>query len=231
MAITDYTRKLLWGRSGNRCAMCKQSLIAPGTARDPEAVIADECHIVAQAAGGARAGLLPPEQLDAYSNLILLCKVDHKRVDDQPATYTVEVLRAIKADHERWVEKTLEVRVPVGTKTDEPQLIRIERIQTGKDLLDLVGDCLAFQIDHPEPETEEEAEILADLAEQVQDWTDIYSDVRAADRVRAGFSLTSLIRRIEAHRLTVWGGRYSGQIIPGSKPFTGMISVVVVRRT
>src|SRR5439155_24472169 len=29
--ISDYTRKLLWARSGNRCALCKRLLVEPGT--------------------------------------------------------------------------------------------------------------------------------------------------------------------------------------------------------
>ena len=234
MAITDHTRKVLWGRSGNRCAMCKQRLVVSGTAPDPDAVIGDECHIVAQATGGARAGFLPTEQLDQYSNLLLLCKVDHKRIDDQPAIYTIEKLRTLKADHELWVENTLEVPVSTGVKADGARPVRIERIQTGKELLALVENCLAFHIDHPEPEDEEEAEIIAGFAGQVQDWSDIHDDIDAGERIRVGFGLTSLIRTIETYSLTIWGGRYSGSIVGGVGKqrvrVNGMISIVVVRR-
>lgn len=36
-------------------------------------------------------------------NLVLLCNVHHQLVDDQPATWTVERLHAIKDAHEQWV--------------------------------------------------------------------------------------------------------------------------------
>lgn len=49
---------------------------------------------------------MPPEERDKYPNLILLCKTHHKQVDDQPAQYTVERLREIKAKHEREVAAT-----------------------------------------------------------------------------------------------------------------------------
>jgi hypothetical protein len=169
--------------------------------------------------------------IDHYSNLILLCKVDHKQVDDQPNAHSVEKLRTAKADHERWVEKTLEVRIPTGAAAGGHRLVRIERIQTGKELLDVVDSGLAFCIDHPEPKDEEEAEMIAELAGLVQDWSDISGYMEAAERVRTAFRSTTLIRNIEAHGLTVWGGSYFGQIVGGSRPFSGAICVVVVRRS
>src|SRR5205085_1467643 len=46
VAISDKTRKLLWGRSGNRCAICRRTLSVDGTVVDAEAVVGEECHIV-----------------------------------------------------------------------------------------------------------------------------------------------------------------------------------------
>ncbi len=232
MAITDYTRKLLWGRSGNCCALCKQQLVELGTAPDPDAVVGDECHIVAQAKGGPRARTLSPERLDEYDNLILLCKVDHKRVDDQPTTYATAELRAIKASHERWVEAALNVNKPKQNETEgeTPRIVRVERIETGKQLLDIVGNCLALHFDHPEPVSEEDAEAIAELSGQAHDWMDIYDDVDAGARVREGFRLTSLIRTVEAHGLTVWGGHYVGPLVGGNNPLTGSVGVLVIRR-
>jgi hypothetical protein len=42
------------------------------------------------------------ENIDAYENLILLCRKHHKQVDDQVTYYTVERLQAIKRAHEEW---------------------------------------------------------------------------------------------------------------------------------
>ena len=40
MAITDRTRKFLWGRSGNRCAIGNNELVVDATPNDDKSVIA-----------------------------------------------------------------------------------------------------------------------------------------------------------------------------------------------
>lgn len=46
---------------------------------------------------------LPRRQVDGCFNLLLLCKVHHKLVDDQELTSTADLLRNPKSNHERWV--------------------------------------------------------------------------------------------------------------------------------
>jgi NB-ARC domain len=102
MTITVRERKLLWGLSGNRCAHCRQELIK--TASDARSVVGDECHILST--NGPRSDpSLTPQQRDRYENLILLCKVHHKIVDDQEDAYTEQRLKQMKVEHERWVAK------------------------------------------------------------------------------------------------------------------------------
>jgi hypothetical protein len=104
MAITERTRKLLWGPSGNKCAYCRRTLSIDATAESDESVVGDECHIVSRKGEGPRYDpTYPPNRIDDVDNLLLLCRVDHKRVDDQSETYTPDVLRKLKADHEDWV--------------------------------------------------------------------------------------------------------------------------------
>ncbi|WP_414939170.1 HNH endonuclease [Amycolatopsis sp. cmx-11-51] len=112
MGTTDKTRKILWGRAGNRCADCRRELITHRTADgDEEAIVGDEAHIEAKSPGGPRYGKGDPASLDHYDNLILLCRVDHKKIDDQPCYYTVDRLLKLKADHEAWVNHALDERV------------------------------------------------------------------------------------------------------------------------
>lgn len=111
MAITERSRKMLWGRSAAICAFpdCPRCLIAEATPDDPDAVIGQECHIVAQAAGGPRADAgYDAAQLDDYTNLILLCRDHHGLVDAQPNTYTVETLQEYKRAHEAGVRDRLD---------------------------------------------------------------------------------------------------------------------------
>jgi hypothetical protein len=103
MAISPKTRKQLWGKSGNRCARCNRSLIEEPTEHDDASVVGEECHIVAQESGGPRAGQISADALDRIENLILLCGTCHKIVDDQTGTFTTDVLRMMKSEHEAMV--------------------------------------------------------------------------------------------------------------------------------
>ena len=110
MGISVKTRKMLWGRSANRCNFpdCRRELVMDATETDDESIIGEECHKVAREQEGPRGkSTLSPEQRDKYNNLILMCNVHHKIIDDQPGTYTVEILTEMKKSHEGWVRTSL----------------------------------------------------------------------------------------------------------------------------
>ena len=49
MGISLRTHKILWGRSGGKCAICKNELlIDPTTSKDVESIVGDEAHIIAR---------------------------------------------------------------------------------------------------------------------------------------------------------------------------------------
>jgi hypothetical protein len=144
----DKTRKILWARSGNRSAVCRQKPVVDQTLADPESVVGEECHINAQSGGGARHdGALAPDQIDSLDNLILLCASHDKMVDDQPQLHTAHWLRGKKIEHEKWVDAQLSakddsapVRI-VRKKSAFPS--KLDRITSGKDLLRIAEGCQA----------------------------------------------------------------------------------------
>jgi hypothetical protein len=91
--ITDI--KLLFARSGNRCAFPKCR--APMAVKDT--LIGEVCHIKGARPGSGR---YHPGQTErhAYANLILMCPTHHTVIDDDEEAYTVERLLKIKAAHE-----------------------------------------------------------------------------------------------------------------------------------
>lgn len=108
LQISDKTRKLLWGRSAERCAICRCALSPLPSGASSPSIIGEEAHIVAQNAGGPRGAESPPGgRIHGYDNLVLLCRNDHRLVDEQPEAYPVARLRRIKAEHERWVSEAL----------------------------------------------------------------------------------------------------------------------------
>jgi hypothetical protein len=113
---------MLWGRSGNKCAMtdCKIDLVMDMSETDDESLIGEECHIIAQKTNGPRGDdNYPPEKIDKYNNLILMCRNHHKIIDDNPSNYPIEDLVTLKREHEAWVKTKLENYNEQQQKDDE----------------------------------------------------------------------------------------------------------------
>ena len=174
MPISEKTRKILWGRSGNRCALCRQPLVVDHTDIDDEAVVGDECHIISARSKGPRHDpAFPTEEIDAPGNLILLCRVHHKMVDDQHATYTVEVLSKLKDNHEAWVRSCLaeETTPPVRFRRIKENVpSHLFRLTRGTDVTAITGGASAYSFSHDEPKSESEAELIASFLQNAQDW-------------------------------------------------------------
>jgi hypothetical protein len=72
------------GHTQSKCYLKQKVLVVHETETDDPSVVGEEAHIVAQKEIGPRGrGDLTPEQRDKYDNLILLCSVHHKVVDDK----------------------------------------------------------------------------------------------------------------------------------------------------
>ena len=146
VAIKHKDRKIRWGRSGGRCALCRRPLVEAATATDSESVVGDEAHIAARSPGGPRFGQCAPDEVDSHANLILLCKVDHKKVDDQPGHYTSPVLQALKAAHENWVIG--EKRGPdLLRKAKELGLFPLSPLRSGDDVWNVIDGASRYLFD------------------------------------------------------------------------------------
>jgi hypothetical protein len=109
LAISEKTRKTLWARSGNRCALCKTELVLDKDSIDNLHLnLGEECHIISQKPNGPRHKLIKSFNYDNPDNLLLLCCNDHKTVDEQTLKFPIEKLREIKTIHELWVKNNLE---------------------------------------------------------------------------------------------------------------------------
>lgn len=140
MTIPLRSHKMLWGRAANRCAICRLELVVNATETDDEALIGDECHIVAESKDGPRGeSPLTADERNKYGNLILLCKVHHKLIDDQPNTYAVEKLKSVKSEHEEWVRASLKLFDPDKQRDDEIYASYIDEWEKRADLKNWSG--------------------------------------------------------------------------------------------
>jgi len=195
-------------------------------------VIGDECHIVSRKGSGPRSDTeLAPEDYDKCENLILLCKVHHKLVDDQPGTYTAELLRIVKSGHETWVRDCLGQDAGDTSKKDKTVHL-LPRIRTGKELMDLCGGAYACVLDHDELGNEEEVEVVGAFLQNVQDWGDIWDLIESAEHVRVGFSMTQEIERLEAMGFLVFATRQRRKVeVAGRSDVWPTFVMTVVRET
>ncbi len=100
---TQKDLRILYQKSGNRCAFpqCTKSLTFDPDKTGHVTSLSEVAHIVAQSLDGPRGTYpLPLDERDGLDNLILLCEEHHHIIDDNEASYPVEMLRRWKAEHE-----------------------------------------------------------------------------------------------------------------------------------
>lgn len=108
MSIKQKDIKILWGRSGNRCAICRTELTQDVKAVTATFTLGEQAHIVGDKDGAARGkSILSPEERDSYHNLILLCPTHHTVIDSNEHDWPIEKLNITKSKHELWVTETL----------------------------------------------------------------------------------------------------------------------------
>ncbi|MHB8162669.1 MAG: HNH endonuclease [Thermoleophilia bacterium] len=210
MTITDKTRKILWGRSGNKCAICKHDLIIDATKNDEDAVVGEECHVVSAKQNGPRHdSSYPTENLHSYDNLMLLCRVHHKMIDDQVETYTVDILRQMKLNHESWVSEKLtdkEEIKPVKVKRIKDNIPDfLSRLYSGQEIIHLLSNAYAFWSAHDDPKTQEEVELIGNFL-QVTDYVDLLDEISPKERLSIEYDLTQELQTLEAAGFYVFGG-------------------------
>lgn len=235
MGILNKTRKILWAQSGNRCALCRQELVLSGTVTDDQSVVGDECHIVSREVNGPRHdSTYPKEKIDTIDNLILLCRVHHKQVDDQVETFTADILRQMKANHEKWVSEKL--------GQHEAKSVRIRRIKGNipslaghlgsiAEVLNLVLGSYGGYFNHDEPRSVEEAEMVGGFLQDLRDLIDLWSDMEPVEQVKATYSLGEALKQLQDAGFMVFGAR-ENQVFEGVSPQETwpMLHLVVVHR-
>lgn len=97
-SISKHIIKKLYAFSDNQCAFpdCNEELVIEnGT------VVSEMCHIEGIAPKAPRHNpMLTPEQTNDFPNLIVLCLKHHAIIDEEESSYTVDVLKKMKQDHE-----------------------------------------------------------------------------------------------------------------------------------
>ncbi len=234
MPITTRDRKLLWARAGGACALCKSHLTADAKGGDRDVVFGEEAHIVSEKPNGPRFRPMTIEEVDAFANLLLLCSSDHKIVDEQVTYYTEQRLQALKREHEQWVKDRVSPTVPAIIIRDPEagKPVMLQRIDTGKALMNVVAHTLAAHHDNPEPRSVEEAELIGGFFQNTSDCIDIWDDIGPSGRIEAEFLMSEEITRLRDAELVVYAGVKNHVIEGGAEPPTPWpVAYIVIRRS
>lgn len=231
MPISVKTRKSLWARSGNRCALCQKELIAPQADGIAHLNIGEECHIISSQENGPR---FKPDysDYDRYDNLILLCCNHHKSIDELTSIYTVEILLSIKKYHEIWVASVLS-KASNKAKSDLPKIKLLPRITSGKQLVDLTNGAHGWLMDHDELNTEEEVDFIGYFLQNLKDWADCFDVVEKSEQVRLGFEWNKDLQTLDELGFFVFGDRKCVRMMNNENKDTGLwelVTLVVFRR-
>ncbi len=108
-SIPQNVKLKLWLKSGGRCQFCgcNRILYRDDLLTQREMNNAYIAHIISDSPDGPRGdAILSPKLAKEFSNLMLLCDTHHRSIDDksQEATYTIELLRGYKKNHEERIE-------------------------------------------------------------------------------------------------------------------------------
>ncbi len=225
MAITDKTRKELWAKSGNRCAICQKELVDKISNDENSFIVGDECHIISSKEAGPRhkPGL---KDYDSYDNLLLLCKNHHKEIDENCNTYSEEILRYIKTKHENWVNETLG-NSKNRKSSHKPRFIR--RITSGKDLMNIFQQVAFIYKDYDEPSNEEECDYIAGIFQHFTDIIDICNDFEAYDTIKEGYKLNEVIKELENKGFYVYSESHK-VTLAGENPIVCKACTIILKR-
>lgn len=128
MPITEKSYKIIWGQFSARCCLCRKEVIHQSEG-GTTSLVGEVAHIVGERTNAARGkSSLPIKDRDDPDNLMLLCREHHKIIDDDPVTYTADVLHDKKNNHLEWIFNSLDRAKPWKSNLSQLTYINVPRL-------------------------------------------------------------------------------------------------------
>lgn len=220
MGISVKTKKNLWAKSGNRCAICRTELFVE-TELENKFNIGEECHIISSKTNGPR-HKENLEDYDTFDNLILLCRNHHKEIDELDEVYTEELLRHMKLNHESWVNDTLNKEL--DSKKNE-ELRFLKRVTSGKELANIIFDIDGYRLDYDNINTDAEADYIGEVLQTLSDYCDISTNFEIDDKVKVSLELNKILKELEKNGYFLFGEK-KFETYKGCKNFS-IVTIVI----
>ena len=223
MPVDEKIRRVVWSRSGGQCAFCGGQVTVEAPNEGDDALVGEECHLVSSTPGGPRHDPgFPRKDIDDASNLILLCRTHHRLVHERPVEYSTQVLRLMKARHERGVERRLETLV--GRK-GQPALAKLS---TGAEALAVALDADGIDFAHDKLSGPVEAELVEHFLKLLERLGS--QALGPGKQVQAALQLTADLEALGRADLIAYGVRLSRPAPAGAAKSTQRIAAVRIFR-
>lgn len=204
MSITVKTRKILWSKSGNRCAICKHELVKNLENENSNFILGEECHIISSKTNGPRGKINQLNNYDTYENLILLCANDHKLIDEYPETFTVDILNSLKINHENWIRNAIQKNIEeLNSKLNNIE--QLDKINSRLQIENIIINAHAFSFDFSSITNKDQAIELSEFFENLRDFSDIYSDLEISNKTRELINYEEKIQELEKKDILIFG--------------------------
>lgn len=204
MSIKVKTRKILWSKSGNRCAICKHELVKKIDIPDANFILGEECHIISSKKDGPRGNIIVLDDYDSYENLILLCANDHKLIDEFPETYTYDILKNLKVNHEVWIQKAIEKDIEEFNKSIN-NIEYLERVISRAHLDNIIRNSHFHFFDFNSVTNEDLAMELSVFFDDLNDYSDIESDIEISTKTKYLIEYEKQIKAFEDKGVYLFG--------------------------
>jgi hypothetical protein len=124
-------------------------------------IIGEEAHIVSPQPDGPRYDdMLPADKRNLFDNLLILCKICHKIVDDGEKSYTTERLQEIKRQHESEIRESTGSGDPAKERDDLIYAGYVDEWATAVDLHNWESwSCGFLSGDAPHMETQHDSQL------------------------------------------------------------------------
>ena len=81
------------------------------------------------------------------------------------------------------------------------------RVLSGTVVVEIFEGTYWYRFSNEDPRNNHDAETIADAVQNIQDWSEIWSDIEAGSKVKATFELGELLKELEEKGLWVFGLR------------------------
>lgn len=186
-------------------------------------------HIIAQYEGGS----------DDFENAIPLCFDCHAEVKAYNEKHPKGIKfspNELKTHRDNWYKTIKEANCsrqeiqPIRiVKPKSHEHLMLFKINSGKELMSLISDKSGMYFDYDEPNSREEAKMISDFQQYLEELIDIDSIVEPSEKVIMGFELNDTINELDCKGFWIFANQETHKIVGGITNFSDNFPVLYVK--